>query len=214
MSAVSVQGRPSAGTVMGAIGMVAGIVALAISLSGIADAAGHHNSRHLVKRGEIAPGAVTAKNLANGAVHASALARSSVTSPKLANESVNRRVLKKESVTATAIAPDSVTSAAVAPGSIHGYDLTAPTIHSTPIADVDQVAENGMWTASNTEVAMCGANEPVLGGGFSFSEPGNREVGFLQASPFTSGTGNGVAGRITSNSGGVAKAQVIAVCLP
>lgn len=211
MSKVNQEGRRSAGTVMGAIGMVAALLALAVSLSGIADASGQ---RSLVKRGDIARGAVTAGNLANGAVHAKALASSAVTTPKLAKGSVNRRVLKKASVTQRSIAAGAVTAEALAPGSVHGVNLATPTIHVAPIADVDQVAENGTWTASNTEVAVCGPGETIIGAGFAFTEPGNREVSFLQASPYVSGTGDGVAGRISSNSGGTAQAQVMAICLP
>lgn len=60
-----------------------------------------------------------------------------------------------------------------------------------PVADLDQVAANPEWTAGNTEVAMCGAGEALLGIGFAMPQPGNRDVNWLQVSPFASGTGDG-----------------------
>jgi hypothetical protein len=210
MNQSSLKVRPTAGTILGAIGAVLGLVALIVSLSSAADAS---PQGRLVKSSEIAPGAVTAAKLANGAVTAKAIKAGAVTSKKLANESVNRRVLRKEAVTANGLAADSVTRVAIAPGSVYSGALVPETIHMTPISDLDAVAENGAWTASNTEAAMCGQGEALLGTGFAFTEPGNREVGFLQALPVLAATGNGVTGRITSNSGGTAKAEIVAVCL-
>jgi hypothetical protein len=196
---------------MSAIAMVAALAALAISLSGIAGAAS--KDRGLVKRGEIAPGAVTARNLAPGSVHAKALAASSVTSPKLRSGSVNRRVLKKAAVTANAIAPDAVTAGAIAPGAVYGGALAERTLHVATIGDLDQVAENGTWTAGNTGTSMCGAGEVLLGTGFAMPQPGNREVAWIEVLPFLASTGNGVNGRYVSNSGGTSEGQVIALCL-
>jgi hypothetical protein len=119
-------------------------------------------------------------------------------------------------VLARAIAPDAVTAEALAPGSVYGGALGAETLHQTPIKDVDEVAENGKWTAGNTEVAICGPGEALLAPGFFFASPGNREVGWLEARPFlTTGgsSGNGVSGRITSNSGGSAEGVIMALCL-
>ena len=53
----------------------------------------------------------------------------------------------------------------------------------------------------------------LKGTGFVFTEPGNREVSFLRAAPVLSGSGDGVAGEISSNSGGTAKAEIMAICL-
>jgi hypothetical protein len=210
MSQSSLKFHPTPGAILGAIGAVLGLIALIVSLSSAADAS---PQGRLVRASEIAPGAVTATKLANGAVTAKAIKAGAVTSKKLANESVNRRVIRKEAVTSNGLAADSVTRVAIAPGSVYSGALVPESIHVTPIADLDQVAENGAWTASNTEAAMCGAGEALLGTGFAFTEPGNREVAFLQALPVLAPTGNGVTGRITSNSGGVAKAEVVAVCL-
>jgi hypothetical protein len=204
-------GGPSAGTVMGAIGMAAGLLALAISLSGVAGAVS--SGGRLVHRGDLARGAVTAKALAPGAVHARAIAGSAVTTPKLAKEAVNRRVLKKGSVTARAIAANAVMAGAIAPGSVYGGALGKRTLHVTPIKDLDDVAENGTWTAGDTGSALCGPGEALIGTGFAMNQPGNREVTWLQALPVLSGTGDSVSGRFASNSGGMAEGEVVALCL-
>lgn len=221
---------PSVGAVAGSVSLVLSFAALIVALSGSADAL---SSRTVVRKGDIAPGAVTAKTLARGAVHPKALAKAAVGAAALAAGAVNANGLAKGSVTAdalshnavnaTALAPksvdagslvdDAVTAAAIAPGSVYGAALGAETIHAVPIADLDAVAENGTWTASSTEVVACDPGERLLGGGFSFTNPGNREVAFLQAQPFISGTTSGVSGRITSNSGGSAAAVVEANCL-
>jgi len=197
---------------MGAIGMAAGLIALAISLSGVAGAVSGGGGR-LVKKGEIARGAVTARALAPGAVHARAIAGSAVTTAKLADEAVNRRILKKGSVTARAIASNAVTAGAIAPGSIYGGALAKRTLHVAAAKDLDQVAENGTWTASDTMNALCGPGEVLLGTGFAMVQPGNREVSWLQALPVLSGTGDSVSGRFSSNSGGSAEGEIVALCL-
>ena len=155
----------------------------------------------------------SAKALASGAVHSKAIAKSAVTSKKLAKESVNRRVLRKGAVLEAALADDAVTARTLAPGSVYAGSLGPRTIHMTPIADIDQVAENGTWTGSNAETALCAPGEALLGPGFIFTEPGNREVSWLRAAPFLSPTGDGVSGQISSNSGGTASAEVMALCL-
>jgi hypothetical protein len=193
-------GRPSLGTVLGAIGAVLGFVALIVSLSSSADARPGHV---LVHRGDIAPGAVTAKTIAPGAVHSRALAKGAV----------NKRVLAKGAVIASSIADDAVTQSAIAPGAVYGGALGEETIHTTPIKDIDQVAENGTWTAGNTEVALCAPGERLLSGGFAFTETGNKEVTFLRALPFVSPQSNGVSGEMASNSGGGAKGEIVALCL-
>ena len=202
--------RPTPGTVLGAIGAVLGLVALIVSLSSAADAS---PQGRLVRSSDIAPGAVTAKKLARGAVGSKAISAGAVTSKKLATESVNRRVLHKEAVTSNGLAADAVTRVALAPASVYSGALVPETIHVTPIADLDKVESNPEWTGSNTEAALCGQGEALLGTGFAFTEPGNREVAFLQALPILAPTGNGVTGRITSNSGGSAKAEIAAICL-
>lgn len=211
MRAIGRGSGPSAGTVMGAIGMTAGILALAVSLSGVAGAVSSNG--RLVQKGDIARGAVTAKTLAPGAVHARAISSSAVTTPKLAKDAVNRRVLKKSSVTPRAIAANAVTAGAIAPGSVYGGALGRRTLHMTDMKDLDQVAENGAWTAGDTASALCSPGEALIGTGFAMKEPGNREVTWLQALPVLSGTGDSVSGRFASNSGGTAEGEIVAICL-
>lgn len=211
---------PSVAVVLAGIAALLSLAALIVSLSSSASA---RSSNTLVRKGDIAPGAVTAKSLAQGAVHPKALARGAVNSKALANGAVNASKLAKSSVTADALArnavtagalaDNSVTAVAIAPGSVYGGALAAQTIHAASIADLDTVASNPEWTASNSENAVCAPGERLLMGGFSFINPGNREVSFLQVRPFISATTNGVSGRISSNSGGSAVGEVQAVCL-
>lgn len=192
--------RPTPGTVFGLIGAVMGFAALIVSLSGIATAG---PTKDLVRKGEIAPGAVTAK----------ALAKSAVTSKALAKGAVSKRKLAKGSVTANAIASSAVTRSAIAPGSVYGAALGEQTIHVTPVADLDAVAANPDWTAGNSEAALCGVGERLMSVGFGISQPGNREVTWLQVKPFVSPESNGVSGLMASNAGGTAKGEIIALCL-
>lgn len=202
--------RASIGAVTGPVGLLLGLIAVVISLSGIADASGGGGK---VTARELAPDSVTAKAIAPGAVGTKALRKGAVTSHVLADDAVNRRVLAQGAVIARAIAPDSVTATAIAPGSVYGGALAGETIHVTAIADHDLVAENGAWTPSATESALCGPGEALLSPGFAFLESGNHEVSFLKEAPFLSAAGDGVAGEISSNSGGTAKAQIMAICL-
>lgn len=185
--------RPSPGTVLGTL-------ALIVALAGNADA---FSSRIVIHRGQIAPGAVTARTIASGAVRAKALAKGAVTSKAIAKGAVTSAALGQDAVTATALAPESVYGGALGPVTTHG----------TKIADVDAVAENGTWTASNSEFASCGPGERLLTGGIVFTEPGNREVAPLEVLPVSNSAANGMVGRITSNSGGTAAAEVQAICL-
>jgi hypothetical protein len=235
-----VEKRSSIGAVTGPVGLLLGLVAVAISLSSTAGATANHDR---ITARDLAPGSVTAKAIAPGAVGMKALAKSAVTSKALSDDAVNGRILRQGAVTpnsiaegavtgkalaegavsgramaegavvARSIAPDAVTRAAIAPGSVYGAALAAESIHMTPITDKDLVPSNPEWTASDTQVALCGAGEALLGTGFLFTEPGNREVSFLRAAPVLSGAGNGVAGEISSNSGGTAKAEIMAICL-
>jgi len=185
--------RPTPGTVLGTL-------ALIVALAGNASAFSSHT---IVRKGDIAKGAVTAKAIAKGAVHAKALAKGAV----------NSKALAKGAVGPDALAADAVTASALAPGSVYGGALGPVSMHGTPIADFDAVAENGTWTASNGEVASCAPGERLLTGGIVFTNPGNREVGVLESLPFSNSFANGLVGRITSNSGGTASAEVQAICL-
>jgi hypothetical protein len=193
--------------------LVVALIALSVSLVGHAGAfrgGGHH---HLVRKGDIAPGAVTARALGKGVVHAGALATGAVHPRALAAGSVGAFALASGAVGSGALAPDAVTATALAPGSVYGGALREETVHTTPIADLDAIPSNIEWTASNTEAALCAPGEALLSAGFAFGNPGNREAAWLQAMPFTNGEKRGVSGQITTNSGGSATAEVAALCL-
>jgi hypothetical protein len=196
--------RPSTGTVLGLLALIVAIAGNTGAFAGT----GHKITKH-----DLAKGAVTAKALAKGAVTAKALGSGAVTAKALAKDSVTASSLKAGSVTSAGLAPNAVTATAIAPGSVYGGALGAVEIHGAPIADLDAVAENGTWTASNTETAACGVGERLLTAGIVFTNPGNREVAPLELLPFSNGPANGAVGRITSNSGGTAAAEVQAICL-
>jgi hypothetical protein len=196
--------RPSPGTALG-------LLALLVALAGTANAGSNHV---IVRKGDIAKGAVTAKALAPGSVRAKALAPGAVGTRAIRPQSVTAATLAPGAVTAEALGPSAITSPALAPGSVYGAALGPAVVHSATLSDLDAVAENGTWTSSATAIALCGAGERLQTGGIVFNNPGNREVGILQSLPFeSSGSGGGWVGQITSNSGGSAAAEVQAICL-
>ena len=195
--------RPSLGTVLG-------FTALIVAIAGTASARPTHV---IVRKGDIAKGAVTANAIAKGAIHAKALAAGAVNARALANNSVSAATLKAGAVTPAALAPNAVTASALAPGSVYGGALGPVAFHSAPIADLDEVEENGTWTVSSTVTAPCGTGERLLTGGVVFTNPGNREVAITQSAPFANASNSGFVGQITSNAGGTATAEVQALCL-
>jgi hypothetical protein len=178
-------------------------LALVVAVVGEAQAAPKTKTVVIVRKGQIAKGAVTAKALAKEAVHPKALASGAVGSA----------AIRPGAVGSAAIAPDSVTAAAMAPGSVYGGALGEVTLHSAAIVDADTVPSNNEWTASAPVTAMCAPGERVLSGGVVFTSVGDREIGIVVSQPFVNGGGNGWVGAITSNSGGAAKAEAQALCL-
>jgi hypothetical protein len=197
--------RPATGTVLG-------LLALIIAVGGSTQALSATKTTVIVRKGQIAKGAVTAKNLAPGAVHAGALSPGAVHASAIAGGAVGPGALSPGSVGSSAIAPDAVTAGAIAPGTIYGGSLGAATVYGVPIADHDAVAENGTWTVSETVTASCAPGERALSGGVVFTNPGNREVGVVTSVP-VNGQTSGWAGQITSNSGGTATAEAQVLCL-
>jgi hypothetical protein len=205
--------RPSPGTVLG-------MLALIVAVVGSANASSTHIVIH---RGDIAPGAVTARAIAKGAVRTKKLAKGAVTSTKLddgavdaaalANEAVTSRSIKAGAVVSASLAPNAVTATALAPGSVYGGALGAVALHSTPIADLDEVEDNSVWTTSNTENATCAAGERLLTGGVIITNPGNRQIAIVRSLPISNSSFQGYSAQITSNSGGSAAAEVQAICL-
>jgi hypothetical protein len=206
--------RPSPGVVLGALALIVAVVGQASAAS---------TTKVIVRKGEIASGAVSAKALAKGAVHPRAIAKGAVTGAAIKPGSIGAGALKPGAVGAStlaggavgpgAIAPDAVGSGALAPGSVYGGSLAEETVHSTPIVDVDADPSNIEWTASNSTAAFCGNGERLLSGGVVFTNTGNREVGIVVSQPFVNGPSSGWVGEITTNSGGAAKAEVQALCL-
>lgn len=225
MSHLKLEKRASIGAVTGPAALLVALVAVVISLtSGAAAAPNGSKAGDKITARDLAPGAVTAKAIARGAVTtpkirksaviAAKIAKGSVSAETLAKGSISAEALAKGSVTAQAIAEDAVTKSAIAPGSIYGGALAPETIHVTPITDRDAVASNPEWTTSDTQVALCGQGEALLGGGFIFTNPGNREVSFTRSQPFlNASTPSGMAGELSSNSGGTSQGQIIALCL-
>jgi hypothetical protein len=207
--------RPPPGT---ALGFLAVLIALAGNTGAFA------GPTHLiVRRGDIARGAVTANALAKNAVTAAklrqaavttrALKQGAVTANAIAAGAVGAPALAKGAVGPTALAPDAVTASALAPNSVYGGALGPVSVHSTPIADLDEAADLSTWTTSSTETASCTTGERLLTGGVVFTNPGNRRVAIVRSLPFTVGEASGVSGQITSDSGGSAAAEVVAICL-
>jgi hypothetical protein len=204
---------------MATAALVVAMAAFVVAVSGIATA----SPRVIVRKGDIAPGAVTAKALAKGAVTGPKIRKGTISTAKLDDESITAEKLATGSVTAPklgggsvtsqAIAASAVTSAAIAPGSIHGAALGTETVVSAPIANADTTAHNGEWTPSNTEKVACSPGEALLGTGFAMSTQGNAAASWLQALPVINGELHGVLGRISTDDGGVATGQVMAICL-
>jgi hypothetical protein len=199
--------------------LVIALGTLVTTMAGIATA----SPKVIVRKGDIAPGAVTAKALAKGAVTApkiqkgtitgAKLASGSVSSEDLANGSVGAAKLGAGAVTAQAIAAGAVTKGAIAPDSIGASQLGEEEVVVKPISDLDTDAHNGEWTASNTEIAVCGGGGKLTGGGFSFSTLSNGESNWIEALPIINGEAQGIAGRLTSDAGGTASGNIVAICL-
>jgi hypothetical protein len=185
--------RPSAGVVLGTLALIVAVAGNSGAFAG---------TKVIVRKGQLAKGAVTAKALAQGAVHPAAISKGAV----------GVAALRPGSVGSSTLAPDAVTSGAIAPGSVYGGSLGEVTLHSAPIVDAD-TDPLGEWTTSTSVTAMCGSGERILSGGVVFTNPGNKEIGTIISQPFVNGSGNGWVGAITTNAGGAAKAEVQALCL-
>jgi hypothetical protein len=186
-------------------------LALVIAVVGTASAS--PKTTVIVRKGEIAKGAVTSSTLAKGAVHPKALAKGAVGEAAIKPGAVTAGAIKPGAVGSAAIGPDAVGGGAIAPGSVYGGALGEVTVHSAAIVDADAVSHNGEWTPSQPAIAMCGSGERILSGGVVFTELGDGQVGLATSEPFVNGGQNGWAGRITSDAGGLAKAEVQALCL-
>jgi hypothetical protein len=191
--------RPTPTFVVAVAALIVATAALVVAASGFATA----SPKVIVRKGDIAPGAVTATSIAGGAVTRAKIRKNAISAPKLA----------KGSVTSRAITADAVTADAIAPGSVGGAQLGGEDVVTKSIADLDKVAHNDEWTASNTETALCGPGEDLLGVGFAMSNPNNGETSWLQALPVINGETKGATGRFVSDAGGTASGEITAICL-
>lgn len=101
----------------------------------------------------------------------------------------------------------------MAPNSVYGFALGPVETVATPIKDVDTSADLSTWSNSSEEAAICPPGARLLSGGVGFTNPGNRRVGTILSLPSVNGGTNTWQGEITSDSGGLAEAQVQALCL-
>lgn len=197
--------RPSPGTVLGLLALIVAIAGNTGAFAG---------TSHKITKSDLAKGAVTAAALAKGAVTAPKLRRGAVDSAALAAGAVTAATIRSGSIGPAALAPNAVTSSALAPGSVYGGALGPVSAYSKPIADLDEVEDNSVWTASNTETVECALGQRLLTGGVFITNPGNRQVGLIEAQPVSlNGAFQGYSARLTSNSGGTATAEVQAICL-
>lgn len=186
--------RPSAGLVLGGLALIVAVAGNSGAFAG---------TKVIVRKGQIAKGAVGPKALARGAVHPAAISKGAV----------GVAALRPGSVSSSVLAPDAVTGGAIAPGAVYGGALGEVTLHPATIVDADTVAHNGEWTLSPTVMALCEGGERIVSGGVVITNPGNDEVNIVTSQPFINGGSQGWAGRITSDFGGLAKAEVQALCL-
>jgi len=196
--------RPSTGTVLGLLALIVAVAGNTGAFAG---------TSHKITKSDLAKGAVTARALAKGAVTSKAVASGAVTAKALAKDSVTAASLKSGSVTSAGLAPSAVTASAVAPGAIYGAALGQVETRSAPIADRDETADLSTWTTSDTATVLCAPGERLLTGGVVFTNPGNRRVAIVRSLPISNGSANGYSGQITSDSGGIATAEVQAICL-
>lgn len=186
--------RPSAGLLLGALALIVAVAGNSGAFAG---------TKVIVRKGQIAKGAVTAKALAQGAVHPAAIAKGAV----------GVAALRPGSVGSSVLAPDAVTSGQLAPGSVYGGALGEVTLHSAAIVDADASADLSNWTPSPPVTAACTPGERVLSGGVVITNAGNGRVGIVTSQPFMNGAQSGWVGSITTDAGGLAKAEVQALCL-
>jgi hypothetical protein len=80
------------------------------------------------------------------------------------------------------------------------------------IVDAD-VLPDKEWTVSAPVTLHCGLGERLLSGGVVFTTVADKEIGIAVSQPFVNGADNCWVGAITTNAGGLAKAEVQALCL-
>lgn len=171
--------------------VVINLIALFIALGGQAIALTGENR---VKKGDIAIGAVMARNLAPGVVTKTKLAAHAVTSDALDHESVTGRAIK--------------------PGSVHGQTLLGTLEIPVDVPDADPagpMGADGNWTTSGA-TATCPADAIRLNGGVKIRDSASHRA-FLQSTYPNAANAATWVGEITTDTGGASPAQLFALCL-
>jgi hypothetical protein len=170
--------------------IVINLVALLIVLGGQAIAL---ESRQAVKKGDIAPGAVTARDLAPGIVTNTKLGTHAVTGTRLANQAVTGRAIK--------------------PGSVHGRALAGTFEVPAAVPDADPIThENDFAWTSSGGTAACPLDAIRLNGGLSIQDSAAQRA-FVQSTYPSSGNAFTWVGEISTDTGGASPAQLFALCL-
>jgi hypothetical protein len=163
------------------------LIALFIVLGGHAIAL---PGKHVVKKNDIAAGAVTARNLAPGIVTTAKLARNAVTDAALANEAVTGRTIKTRSV--------------------HGLTLAGTFQPVANVPDADPVADFS-WSISGA-TATCPSSAMLLNGGVTIQDSALHRA-FVQSIYPSSSNDSTWVGQISTDTGGVSPGQLYAHCL-
>ncbi len=171
--------------------IVINLIALSIVLGGQAFAL---PGRHVVKKGDFAAGAVTARNLRSGVVHTKTLRRGAVGEVALRNRSIVGRMIR--------------------PGAVSGLTLAGVESFVAGIPDADPagpMGADGNWTSSSATVA-CQPGGKLFSGGVSISGPSNGR-GFVQSTFPSSTDAVSWIGEISTDTGGTSPGHLLALCL-
>lgn len=166
------------------------LIALSIVLGGQAIAL---PGRHVVKKGDITAGAVTARNLRAGVVHTKTLRRGAVGEAALRNHSVVGRAIR--------------------PGAVSGLTLAGVEAVVAQVPDADPIDDGGdfSWTSAGATVS-CQPGGKLFSGGVSISGPNNGR-GFVQSTFPSSTDAVTWLGAISTDTGGTSPGHLLALCL-
>jgi hypothetical protein len=166
---------------------VINLIALFIVLGGQAIAL---SGKDRVGKGDLAPGAVTARNLAPGTVSTNKLAGHSVID--------------------AALGAGAVTGRTINPGVIRGQALAGTFQIPATVSDLDAIAGLN-WTTSGA-TASCPSSAKLLGGGVMIQNV--TTTGAVIQSTFPSGSNASTwVGEISTDTGGASPAMLYAHCL-
>jgi hypothetical protein len=171
--------------------VVINLVALFIVLGGHAVAL---PGKNVVKKNDIAPGAVTARSLAPGIVTSAKLGRHAVTDAALANKSVTGRT--------------------ISPRSVHGLMLAGTIVIPANVADADPagpMGSDGNWTTSGA-TATCPPDAMLLNGGITIQDSPSHRA-FVQSIYPSGSNASTWVGQISTDTGGASPALLYAYCL-